>query len=544
MTFDPRKIARQNILSLFPYGGRPEGKGPSDALICLEQNESPFAGDGINRYPGPSVKRLQIRLSELYNVEQNQILITLGSDDGINTIISAFCEAKESSILICPPTFAMYEISATIQGANTLSVPVDEALMVDFDAVQKTLSKFRETKVVFLCSPQNPAGSALSYEKITTLAQNNQDSLIVIDEAYQEFSKEPSLIAAIHDNPNIVVLRTMSKAWGQAGARIGTIIGNKDVISILKKITPPYGIPSLSADAVLSTLTPAGIARIKQEIALTLSERCRMELALDEHPEVTKIYPSQANFLLIECKNADAFEKQLWENRIVVRNLTKSLKNCIRISVGTIEENNIVLSTLGLRPPTKAVRVGKAERTSKETSIYASVNLDQAAPIDISTGIGFFDHMLEQLAKHSGISVTLKCQGDLNIDAHHTVEDCMITLGQAFKGALGNKRGIGRYGFSVPMDETRADILLDLSGRGISKFSCQFDGEMLGELPTEMISHAIASFAESLKAAIHVDVKGDNDHHKAESIFKGLAKALKMAIKIDGNDLPSTKGIL
>ena len=152
--------------------------------------------------------------------------------------------------------------------------------------------------------------------------------------------------------------------------------------------------------------------------------------------------------------------------------------------------------------------------------------------------------MLEQLSKHSMISITLKCQGDLKIDAHHTVEDCMITLGEAFRAALGDKRGIGRYGFSVPMDETRADVLIDLSGRGVSKFFCQFEGAMLGELPTEMISHAISSFAESLKAAIHVDVAGDNDHHKAEGIFKGLAKALKLATNVEGNDLPSTKGML
>ena len=120
----------------------------------------------------------------------------------------------------------------------------------------------------------------------------------------------------------------------------------------------------------------------------------------------------------------------------------------------------------------------------------------------------------------------------------------MITLGEAFRAALGDKRGIGRYGFSVPMDETRADVLIDLSGRGVSKFFCQFEGAMLGELPTEMISHAISSFAESLKAAIHVDVTGDNDHHKAEGIFKGLAKALKLATNVEGNDLPSTKGML
>ncbi|MGY8985211.1 MAG: histidinol-phosphate transaminase [Sphingomonadales bacterium] len=543
MTFDPKKIARQDILSLTPYSGRPEGKSPADE-ICLDYNESPFAGNNSNRYPGPNLKTLYSRLAELYAVDQDQLLITLGSDEGINTIIRAFCEAKEDNILICPPTFSMYETYAIIQGATTLSVVLDDNLMVDFDGLQKTLAKSPKTKIVFLCSPQNPAGSALPFERITNLSETNQNILFVIDEAYQEFSEEPSLILAIKENPNIVVLRTMSKAWGNAGARIGIILGHKDVISILQKIVPPYGIPSQSIDAVLETLTPAGINRVKKEIIITISERERLEGALNKHPEVIKIYPSQTNFLLIEFKDAVAIEKQLYENRIIVRNFTKSMKGCIRISVGTVGENSILLSALGLESPLPAERIGVAERTSKETSIFTLVNLDQSRPIDISTGIKFFDHMLEQLAKHSGISVTLKCQGDLGVDAHHTVEDCMITLGQAFKTALGDKRGIGRYGFSLPMDETRADVLIDLSGRGISKFSCKFKGQMLGELPTEMISHAIASFAESMKAAIHVDIVGDNDHHKAEGIFKGLARALKMATKVEGTDLPSTKGML
>ena len=544
MTFDPTKIARQDILSLVPYQGRPEGKGPEDSLICLDFNESPFAGVDINRYPGSSIRILYTRLSELYKVKQDQLLISLGSDEGINTIIRAFCEAKEDSILICPPTFAMYEISATIQGARTLSVPVGENLIVDFNAIQKTLNNSPKTKVVFLCSPQNPTGSALPFNKITSLAQNNQNRLVVIDEAYQEFSKEPSLISAVEKYPNIVVLRTLSKAWGLAGGRIGVILGNNEVISILKKIVLPYGIPSVSADVALKRLTPAGISRVQKEIASTVSERKRLAKVLKKHPEVEKIYPSQSNFLLIKVKDANALEKHLLANRIIVRNFNHSIEGCLRISAGTVVENNLLLSALNLEPVVTPERKGEVERTSNETSIFASVNLDKAYPMDISTGIGFFDHMLAQLSKHSEIAIVLKCQGDLEIDPHHTVEDCMITLGQAFRTALGDKCGIGRYGFSVPMDETRADVLIDLSGRGLSRFSCKFEGEMLGELPTEMISHAVASFAESLRAAIHVDVVGDNDHHKAEGIFKGLAKSLKLATKVEGDVLPSTKGML
>ncbi len=183
-------------------------------------------------------------------------------------------------------------------------------------------------------------------------------------------------------------------------------------------------------------------------------------------------------------------------------------------------------------------------RETKETKIQVAVKLDAQAPIEISTGIGFYDHMLDQLAKHAGFSLQLSCQGDLEIDDHHTVEDVALAVGQALREALGDKRGIGRFGFLLPMDETLAQVAIDLSGRPYSVFEGELNRDSVGGLATELVPHFFRSLSDALGAAIHVKVTGDNAHHMVEAAFKGLARALRPALARDGNELPSTKGML
>jgi imidazoleglycerol-phosphate dehydratase / histidinol-phosphatase len=184
------------------------------------------------------------------------------------------------------------------------------------------------------------------------------------------------------------------------------------------------------------------------------------------------------------------------------------------------------------------------QRRTKETSIEVRVGLDATAPIQVSTGIGFFDHMLEQLAKHGGFALELTCKGDLQIDEHHTVEDCALALGEALRGALGNKIGIARYGFLLPMDEAEAQIAIDLSGRAFAQFDGQFGREQVGGLPTELVPHFFRSLADSLGAAVHVSVRGANSHHMIEACFKGVGRALRQALRRESDELPSTKGAL
>jgi imidazoleglycerol-phosphate dehydratase / histidinol-phosphatase len=183
-------------------------------------------------------------------------------------------------------------------------------------------------------------------------------------------------------------------------------------------------------------------------------------------------------------------------------------------------------------------------RKTKETEVTVDVDLSREGPIAICTGLGFFDHMLEQIAKHGGFSLELKCTGDLHIDEHHTIEDCALALGAALREALGDKRGVARYGFLLAMDEAEAQVALDLSGRPFFVWEGKFNRERVGELPTELVPHFFRSLAESLGAALHLNVRGENSHHMIESCFKGVGRSLRQAMRLDGTELPSTKGAL
>ena len=193
---------------------------------------------------------------------------------------------------------------------------------------------------------------------------------------------------------------------------------------------------------------------------------------------------------------------------------------------------------------TTGARTGEAQRATRETTVRAAVNLDSTQPVAVNTGIGFFDHMLEQISKHGGFSLEVQCDGDLIVDEHHTIEDTALTIGAALKSALGEKRGIGRYGFQLPMDESEARVSLDLSGRPYLVFDGAFPRDMVGEMPTELVAHFFQSLAESMGATLHVAVTGSNTHHMVEACFKGVGRVLRQAIRLEGTELPSTKGVL
>jgi imidazoleglycerol-phosphate dehydratase/histidinol-phosphatase len=205
---------------------------------------------------------------------------------------------------------------------------------------------------------------------------------------------------------------------------------------------------------------------------------------------------------------------------------------------GTVEQSWPVIAA------TLLARSAHVHRVTRETNIEVRVGLDSSAPVSAHTGIGFLDHMLEQLAKHGGFSLELKCQGDLHIDEHHTVEDSALALGEALREALGNKAGIGRYGFLLAMDEAEAQVAVDLSGRAYFQFEGQFGREQIGQLPTELVPHFFRSLADALGCALHLSVRGENTHHQIEACFKGVGRALRPALRREGNELPTTKGVL
>ncbi|MGC3980529.1 MAG: bifunctional histidinol-phosphatase/imidazoleglycerol-phosphate dehydratase HisB [Steroidobacteraceae bacterium] len=193
---------------------------------------------------------------------------------------------------------------------------------------------------------------------------------------------------------------------------------------------------------------------------------------------------------------------------------------------------------------TQRERKAEITRKTKETDIKVLVNLDQETPVHIETGLGFFDHMLEQIARHGGFSLQLTCKGDLHVDEHHTIEDCALALGQALRAALGDKKGIGRYGFLLAMDESLAQVAIDLSGRAYFVWEGQFGRDQVGQLPTELVPHFFRSLSDTLGAAINIKVTGENTHHMIEACFKGVGRALRQAFRIEGTELPSSKGVL
>ena len=294
---------------------------------------------------------------------------------------------------------------------------------------------------------------------------------------------------------------------------------------------------------------------VKAHVAEIVGQRFRLVKELSSCPSVRKIYPSEANFLLVEFDDADAVYDRLVDEKLIVRNRSRvrGCSNCLRITVGTPSENDRLLTLLGVRQaaPSNGVeslggRHVRVTRKTRETDIVLELDLDKSGTSSISTGLGFFDHMLDQIPHHGGVSLLVKAEGDLQVDEHHTIEDVGIALGEALDAALGSKLGIGRYGFVLPMDDCDACVLMDFGGRIDFKWQVQFSREMVGDVPTEMFSHFFQSVGAGAKCNLHVFATGENDHHKAESIFKAFARALRMAVSLTPfpYELPSSKGTL
>lgn len=518
--------------------------------LYLDANESPWSaavGTDWNRYPDPQPPKLMAALAEIYGVRREALVAGRGSDDAIDFLVRAFCEAGRDAILICPPTYGVYEVAANVQGATVRRLPVSAQNNFAIDAQKVIAAWTPETKLVFLCSPNNPTGNLVPAETISQIAEGLVGkALVVVDEAYIEFANAPSFATRATDYPNVVVLRTLSKAWALAGARLGVAIGHPDLISVLQKVRAPYPIAAPAAEGVLKCLDTRGREQCRERVARLVGERERLRQALLACPEVEEIYPSEANFLLVRGSDGRVLMKKLLEQGIVARDRGQEIANCVRITVGSPEENDQVLAALaGQANAVVSGRRAQAKRVTRETAIEVSVDLDGEGTARIDTGLKYFDHMLEQLSKHGGFDLTVRVQGDLDVDEHHTIEDTALAIGTCLDQALGNRVGIERYGFLLPMDEAEAKVALDLSGRAYLVFEGTFPREYVGEMPTELVSHFFRSLSDSLRATLHVAVTGENAHHMVEACFKGVGRALRQAItKSTRGGLPSTKGVL
>lgn len=521
---------------LKPYkSARDEFDGLAD--VSLDANENPF-GFGLNRYPDASLSKLKKAFALFRGVDSDQLIFGNGSDELIDFLIRAFCEPARDKILTFSPTFGMYQVCADVNDIAVIEESLTSDFQIDLDRLEDKLTD-PNLKIIFICSPNNPTGNRIDEKTILEIT-SRFSGLVVVDEAYIDFSESS---VATKNIPNLFVLQTFSKALGLAGARLGIGIGAEQVIGVLNKIKPPYNVNSMTQDKALEVLERPH--EITKQVAILMEERSKLVGLLSAVSTVKKIYPSEANFLLVEFEDAQKTYSDLIAKGIVVRDRSRQVMNTLRITVGTPEENQRLLAALSNENIESNGRIGRCLRTTSETKIKIEVNLDDPSATTISTGVAFFDHMLDQIARHGAIGLQVQVKGDLHIDAHHTIEDTALALGAAFNDALGERKGIERYGFLLPMDDCLAQVAIDFGGRPWLEWTADFKATHVGEMPTEMVSHFFKSFSDTARCNLNIKAEGDNDHHKIESIFKAFARAIKMAVrKDDSGVLPSTKGLL
>ena len=328
-------LIRKNIRSLTPYSSaRDEYK--SNQGIFLDANENPFGN--LNRYPDPYQWRLKQILSSQKKLTVKNILIGNGSDEIIDLVQRVFCEPNQDKIIICPPTYGMYEVYANINNLEIVSIPLTDDFQLNIEAILA-----QEAKVLYLCSPNNPTGNAL--ENLEYIIENF-NGIVFLDEAYTDFSESPSLVSKINQYSNLIVSQTFSKARGLAAARVGIAYANEAIIAVMNKVKPPYNVSQLNQEAAVLAL--ADEANFKSNVALIKVEREKLKNALLELDFVLKIYPSEANFLLVEMENATAIYNSLIEQQIITRNRSFVVENTIRITIGTPRENQQLMYALQL----------------------------------------------------------------------------------------------------------------------------------------------------------------------------------------------------
>jgi histidinol-phosphate aminotransferase len=342
--------ARADIRALTPYSHA----AWEPSLERMHANELPWrvTGDasaaGLNRYPEPQPPELVQGLAHLYGVRAEQLLVGRGSDEAIDLLMRVFCRAGLDNIIHCPPTFGMYGVAARIQGAEVRAVPLraDAGFALDESAVLAAVDD--STRLVFVCSPNNPTANAVEPARLLRLAHAlTPRALLVVDEAYIDFAGVESLCPRLDDTPNLAVLRTLSKAHGLAGARVGALLAAPEVIALARKVIPPYAITELTVEAVIPLLRPEAIAAMRVNIAEILAERRRLAEGLARCALIARVWPSDSNFLLVDCTDADEVLARARRAHLIIRDVRQAaLPRSLRISVGTPTQNERLLESL------------------------------------------------------------------------------------------------------------------------------------------------------------------------------------------------------
>ena len=339
MKIDIQKLIRKNILSLKPYSSaRDEFEGENG--IFLDANENPFGE--LNRYPDPYQRKIKERLSELNQISTENIFLGNGSDEVIDLAFRIFCEPKKDKILTFSPTYGMYEVSANINDVELINLELNKDFQIDLENLKPYLND-ENLKIIFICSPNNPTGNSI---KNIEYILENFNGIVFIDEAYIDFSPEESFRNQIKNYPNLIVSQTFSKAWGMASVRVGIAYASEEIIKFYNKVKPPYNISQLNQDAILNTLNDEKINQVSENIKIILEEKKSLIQNLKKLNLVKTIFPSDANFILIEVDNADSVYQELVNQNVIIRNRNSVIKNCLRITVGSPDENKKLIETL------------------------------------------------------------------------------------------------------------------------------------------------------------------------------------------------------
>ncbi len=336
--FRLENMVRPNIMALQAYSSaRDEYHGTEG--IFLDANENPFGL--LNRYPDPHQQYLKAAISSIKDIPVENIFIGNGSDEVIDQALRIFCTPGKDKTITCPPTYGMYEVMAHIHDTTIIPVPLTNRFQLDMAGIFRAALQEEDVKMIFLCSPNNPTGNNL--DGLEELIKNF-GGIVFLDEAYIDFSSKASLMHQLHDFPNLIISQTLSKAWGIAGARIGMAFADKDIIALFDKIKPPYNISQINQTAALDILSQE--ERFENNKALILSEKKKLMPRLTALPYVQNLYPSDTNFLLVKMDDADQVYQSLLQHQIITRNRSREVAGCLRITIGTPEENNILMQIL------------------------------------------------------------------------------------------------------------------------------------------------------------------------------------------------------
>ncbi|MFD1630180.1 histidinol-phosphate transaminase [Pseudopedobacter beijingensis] len=343
--FNINNIIRENIKNLKPYSSaRDEFKG--EASVYLDANENAFGSPletNYHRYPDPLAHAVKLELSKIKGVPPRNIFLGNGSDEAIDILFRSFCNPGKDNVIIVPPTYGMYEVSANINDITLKRVNLTEDFQLNLEGIAEAIDE--NTKLIFICSPNNPTGNSINREDVETLLANF-NGIVVIDEAYINFSRQKSFIQELTEYANLVVLQTLSKAWGLAGLRVGMAFASEEIIEIFNKVKPPYNINQSSQELALAALK--NVTQVNEWIKQILSERDNLVLNIKNFDFVIDIYPSDANFILVKTTDANQVYNHLVNDGIIIRNRNKVelCEGCVRITIGTLEENKALLDSL------------------------------------------------------------------------------------------------------------------------------------------------------------------------------------------------------